>query len=177
MNKYNLREYLHKELGPYQSSLYETSFDKENNEHLCSDKEASNVYDFDQYVAATCDPKKLPASPDTIFIGHKNLYFVEFKNQRANKIDSAEIKRKFSKGTEILQNLLNVFTPRDCKYHFCVVFRAEKAPKYFNPRPIEQNAVRFGLEEINIKYDRFYDQIITEDISFFKKEFKQLHCD
>lgn len=175
MNKHDLREFLHTELEPYASSFHETSFDKENNVHLCSDKKTENVYDFDKYIAARCNTELLPASPDAIHVGKKNLYFVEFKNQRANKVDAAQIRRKFAQGTTILKELLDQFSPRDCKYHFCVVFRDDQKARFFNPSHIERSAILYGLEELNAEQGKFYDRIITQDIGFFKAQ-KQLHC-
>ncbi|NYT66104.1 hypothetical protein H0A58_08990 [Alcaligenaceae bacterium] len=176
MNRFDLQKYLQQELQPYQSNFYDTSFDKENKKYLCSDQTTENVYDFDRYIAEKHDGINLPASPDAIFIGKKDLYFVEFKNQYVKDIESAQIKRKFKKGTEILRNMLKDFTPKDCRYHFCVVFRKDKNYRYFNFNHIEKSSVRFGLDDINKEQGQFYDQIITEDIAFFSSQFTQLKC-
>ncbi|NYT63367.1 hypothetical protein H0A66_13690 [Alcaligenaceae bacterium] len=177
MNRYDLQEYLQQELQPYCSSFYDTSFDKENKKHLCSDQTTENVYDFDRYIAEKHDGSNLPASPDAIFIGKKDLYFVEFKNQYATDIKSTQIKRKFEKGTQILKNMLKNFTPKDCRYYFCVVFRKDRTPRYFDSSHIEKSSVRFDLEDTNKEQGQFYDQIITEDIAFFSSQFTQLKCD
>ena len=41
---------------------------------------------------------------------------------------------------------------------------------------IESNSIKFGLQELNKEYGNFYDEIITRDINFYKKEFKNLKC-
>jgi len=176
MNKYDLKAFLQTTLGPYASSFKETSFDQENQEYLCRDEVTHDVYNFDDFVTTQYDQSHLPASPDAIHIGKKDLYFVEFKNQYARDIDSAQIRKKFSNGTDILKSLLRDFNPRDCRYHFCVVFRNAKKPRYFDSRHIEQNSVRFGLEAVNKEHGSFYDQILTEELDFFVREFKQLTC-
>lgn len=175
MNKYNLKDYLQTILSDHQSTFKQTSYDNENDKYLCKDTSTNHVFDFDSYVAGNFDHAKLPASPDAIYIGSKELYFVEFKNQKAADVDTAKIKSKFQKGTEILKNLLVEFTPRDNKFFFCVVFRVQKAP-YFNSSHIERNSVKFGLEALNDELGGFYDRIFTNDLDFYKTKFCHLHC-
>lgn len=176
MNKFNLRDFLRQALAPHAACFKSTSYDKENNEHLCQDVTTPDVYDFDAYIAATHPADKLPASPDAIYIGHKQLYFIEFKNQAPTQISRDKIQNKFRKGTDILKAMLAEFTPRDCKYNFCVVYKATSKPRYFDRRHFEQTAARFELETINKECGNFYDQIHTEDVDFFIREFKQLRC-
>lgn len=175
MNKYSLNEHFQKELSPFASTLKATSFDKENQEHLCQDENTSEVYDFDAYVKER-QPHPTPASPDAICLGHKAFYFIEFKNQRAPAVDKQELRQKFSSGTEILKALLNGFSPKDCKYHFCVVLKKQAKPRYMDSRHIENNSVRFGLDSLNHEHGNFYDQIITESLDFYIKTFEQLQC-
>lgn len=175
MNKYNLKEFLSKELEEHRTTLKAASYDDENQQYLCNDSTTSNVYSFDEYVEKNFDPTQLPASPDAIFIGDKKLYFVEFKNSLPKNIDSKNMKDKFEKGTEVLKKLLQAFIPRDIDYIFCVVHKKQTA-RYFNPAHIQSNTTRFGLAEKNAELGGFYSNIITEDIDFYKSVFKELKC-
>lgn len=175
MNKYSLREHLQKALEPFASTLKCTSFDEENNAYLCQDEGTLQVYNFDAYVGACC-PHPLPASPDAIHIGSKDLYFVEFKNQRPADVDKTQMQRKFEAGTKILKDLLKDFSAKDCRYHFCVVMKNQPRPRFMDFRHIEKSAVRFGLDELNQKLGRFYDHVVTENIDFYVKKFKDLQC-
>ncbi len=175
MNKYSLRQHLAQELGGHLSTFKATSFDDANNVHLCSDEMTGEVYDFDAYVRARCaDP--IPASPDAIHTGSKDLYFVEFKNQRSSDIDKAQMQRKFEAGTEILKELLQDFSARDCRYHFCVVMKNQPRARYMDFGHIERNVVRFGLDELNQKLGGFYDHVVTESLDFYIEQFKALQC-
>ena len=175
MNKYSLRQHLAQELGPFLSTFKATSFDDANNQYLCSDEVTGAVYDFDAYVLARgVDP--IPASPDAIHTGSKDLYFVEFKNQRTADIDTAQMQRKFAAGTEILRELLQNFPARDCRYHFCVVVKNQPRARYMDFRHIERDVVRFGLDELNQKLGGFYDHVVTESLDFYVDQFKALQC-
>jgi len=175
MNKYNVRNYLSQKLRGFASTFKATSFDNANGEYLCNDQVTGEVYDFDAYVLH-CGIQPIPASPDAIYTGSKDIYFVEFKNQRASDIDKAQMQRKFESGTMILKSLLENFTARDCRYHFCVVMKNQPRPRFMDYRHIEKNVVRFGLEELNEKMGRFYDNIVTENLDFYVEEFKELRC-
>jgi len=175
MNKYSLKQFLQSELAGHASSFKETSYDKENGEYLCGDTATPDVYDFDAYVKEHCD-HPIPASPDAIHIGSKDLYFIEFKNQCAANVDRIQMRRKFEAGTSILRNLLLEFSPKDCKYHFCVVLEDQPRPRFMDFRHIEQNVIKFGLAELNQEMGNFYDHVVTESVNFYVKEFKSLLC-
>ena len=87
MNKYKLEDFLKDVLAKHQSTFKVTSYDIKNNHYLCSDTVTNPVFDFDSYVEANFEHRKLPASPDAIYIGDKKLYFVEFKNQKAKSLN------------------------------------------------------------------------------------------
>ncbi|HGN1555831.1 TPA: hypothetical protein ACKRMY_006009 [Pseudomonas aeruginosa] len=176
MNKYNLKEFLQSELADHASSFKETSYDNENGEYLCKDTATPDVYDFDRYIEKQFHGQQLPASPDAIHLGKKQLYFVEFKNQRLSNIDNAGIGRKFTRGTEILQGMLSDFTPRDWQRTFCVVFKKDSRPVFFDSRHFEKSKVRFNLDGLNSELGNFYDKILTEDINFYSEQFRQLKC-
>ncbi|WP_232305145.1 hypothetical protein, partial [Castellaniella caeni] len=120
--------------------------------------------------------QKLPASPDAIHLGKKQLYFVEFKNQFPSKIDNDAIRRKFKQGTKILQDMLVDFAPRDWQRLFCVAFKPNNRPTYFDSRHFEESKVRFNLDDLNAELGHFYDKVLTEDIDFYSRQFRQLKC-
>jgi len=175
MNKYSLRQYLAQKLRPHLSTFKATSFDDANNAYLCSDEATEEVYNFDAYIRALgADP--IPASPDAIHIGSKDLYFVEFKNQRPADVDKAQMQRKFEAGTGILKDLLKDFSAKDCRYHFCVVMKAQPKPRFMDFRHIAQSTVRFELDALNQRLGGFYDHLVTESIDFYVDQFKALQC-
>ncbi len=176
MNKFSLKSFLHSSLAGHESSFKQTSYDDAKRQYLCQDQRTTDVYDFDGYVQENFPHHSLPASPDAIHIGKKNLYCVEFKNQHAGSVDSKNIQSKFRSGTEILRSMLAGFSARDCQYHFYVAYKASNRPKYFDYRPIERSTVRFSLEAINKELGGFYHRMLTEDVDFFKSEFPQLDC-
>jgi len=175
MNKYSLREHLQQALEPFVSTLKAASYDKTNQEYVCKDKAISEVYDFDAYVKERCK-HPIPASPDAIHIGSKDLYFVEFKNQRISDIDKSQMQRKFKAGTEILKDLLQDFSAKDCRYHFCVVTKSQPKPRFMDFRHVEKSVVSFGLDELNKELGDFYDHVVTESLDFYIKEFESLQC-
>lgn len=175
MNKYSLKAHLKETLAPFASTFKATSYDKEHKQHLCSDASTPNVYDFDAYVKKR-STYPIPASPDAIHLGSKDLYFVEFKNQRAADVDKEQMQRKFQAGTSILKRLLQEFKARDCQYHFCVVFKNQPKPRYMDFRHVENNVVRFGLDELNQQLGGFYDHVVTESLDFYIQEFDALEC-
>ena len=176
MSKYNLKEFLENKLKKYQSTFKNTSYDDTNNRYLCNDETTLNVYDFDKYIKENFDKSKLPSSPDAIYLENKRFYFVEFKYQKASYIEPKEIKSKFEKGTNILKDMLKKFTPKDNIFIFCVVFENQKRSRYFDSRHIETSSIKFGLDELNKNLGSFYDNIITQDINFYKNNFKKLAC-
>ena len=175
MNKFNLIEFLNNKLDKHCTTLKESSYDATNKEYLCSDENTANVFCFDSYVEQNYHPLRLPASPDAIVLGHKKLYFVEFKNQLPRDIDAKNMKDKLEKGTSILKELLQDFSPRDIEYIFCVVHKKQGA-RYFNSSHIQSNIARFGLSEKNAELGGFYSNILTEDIEYYKATFSQLSC-
>ena len=176
MNKYSLKAHLRSELDAFASTLKDTSYDDANQQYVCHDVSTPDVYDFDAYVKARCSDST-PASPDAIHIGHKVLYFVEFKNQSSGAVDKEQVKRKFVSGTAILKNLLGGFGAKYCKYHFYVVFKNQPKPRIgMDARHIQNNVLRYRLAELNQQLGGFYDRVVTESVDFFANESKGLQC-
>jgi hypothetical protein len=176
MSSVNIKSYLQQIFSSYTQTLNNTSYDKMNNVYLCADKTLQPVYNFDEYVKDNNGNNSLPASPDAIYLGKNKFYFIEFKNSPIGNIKSDNIKNKFNSGTKILKRILKDYLPQnDFKFIFCVVYKPIKT-KYFNYNHIESNIVRFGLPEENKINDNFYNEIITENVIFYKNNFKILTC-
>ena len=148
--------------------MRETSFDEKNEIYLCQSD--MKVFDFDCIVKKLF-PKKQPASYDALIVNQKDklVYCVEFKNQKPSEIDKSNIQKKLQNGKDILMDICkqnNV--PRNLyRFVYCVVFKAEQRG-YRNG--IKNSTIRFDLEQYKNKY---FDEIVTNDIVFFTKEFQK----
>lgn len=153
-------------------SLKETSFDKKNEIYLCQSN--MQVFDFDCIVKILY-PNKQPASYDTLIVNQKNklVYCVEFKNQEPSDIDNNNIQNKLINGKDILIDLCKQNSVQQDLYTFiyCVVFKKNKEG-YRNG--IKNSTIRFNLEQYKKQY---FDEIITNDIVFFTKEFQKKFID
>lgn len=149
-------------------SLKETSRDKEHNEYLC--QSAMRVYDFDCIVKKLY-PKKQPSSYDSLLIDEekKIVYCVEFKNQVPSQINNANIKKKLTNGKEVLDSICSQgnVPKKDYQFIYCVVHKPVQN-RYSNP--LVDRETKFELKAYKGNY---FDQIITNDIDFFKNEFRK----
>jgi hypothetical protein len=154
--------------GECWKSLKETSFDEENDIYLCQSD--MKVFDFDCIVKALY-PEKQPASFDTLIVNEKDklVYCVEFKNQKPSDVISSKIKDKLTNGKDILTNICqsNKIPPKSYAFLFCVVFKKNRRGYRDG---IKNSTIRFGLEQYKGKY---FDDIFTNDIVFFTREFKK----
>ena len=162
------------------STLKETSYDKENNEYLCSDT-TQKVIDFDKIVKEKY-PNKQPSSVDAIVIllkkEYKLFYLVEFKNQIPSKIDNSEVKKKLENSIDVIKDILRQcnISKKGIKFIYCIVFKSNKSRWR---KGIEKNSILFGLE--TYKKESLIDDIFTNDVRWMTKEyikiFKQkLYC-
>lgn len=156
-------------------SLKETSKDKEHNEYLC--QSSMEVYDFDCIVKKLY-PSKQPSSYDSLIIDEdkKMVYYIEFKNQIPSQINNANIKKKLTNGKDVLDNICsndNV-QKKDYQFIYCVVHKAVQN-RYDNP--LVDRETKFELKAYKGSH---FDKIVTNDINFFKnefrKEFKEENC-
>jgi len=156
-------------------SLKETSKDKEHNEYLC--QSSMEVYDFDCIVKKLY-PSKQPSSYDSLIIDEdkKMVYCIEFKNQIPSQINNANIKKKLTNGKDVLDNICsndNV-QKKDYQFIYCVVHKAVQN-RYGNP--LVDRETKFELKAYKGSH---FDKIVTNDINFFKnefrKEFKEENC-
>jgi len=151
-----------------QESLKETSKDKENKEYLC--QSPMLVYDFDCMVKKLY-PQKQPSSYDSLIVDEskKIVYCIEFKNQFPSAINNANIKKKLTNGKEVLDNICtneNV-QKKDYKFIYCVI---HKPPKNRYGNPMTDRETKFELKAYKNTY---FDDIVTNDINFFKMQFKK----
>ena len=149
-------------------SLKETSFDERNKIYLCQSE--MKVFDFD-CIVKTLYPKKQPSSYDALIVNQKDkrVYCVEFKNQKFSEIDKTNLQKKWKNGKDILTDICKQNNVQQHLYTFiyCVVFKQNKGG-YRNG--IKNSTIRFDLEQYKNKH---FDEIITNDIVFFTKEFKK----
>ena len=169
----DLKSTLKSQYKDYATSFKQTSFDSENKEHLCQD-ETVQVYDFDKIVKEKY-PSKQPASTDVLLLQNHTLFCIEFKNQKPSNIDNANIKIKFNNTQEIIKSIFkehNLQT-NEITFIFCVAYK----PSVTQWKRGVANNILFGLEEFKGK---FFNDIFTNDVSWFKKEykknFKELQC-
>ncbi|CAA6816829.1 MAG: Unknown protein [uncultured Sulfurovum sp.] len=149
-------------------TLKETSKDTENNEYLC--QSSMEVYDFDCIVKKLY-PQKQPASYDSLIIDEKKkiVYCVEFKNQVPSQINNANIKKKLTNGRDVLNNICtneNV-QKKNYKFIYCVIHKPAHN-RYGNP--LVDRETKFELKAYT---DTHFDKIVTNDINFFKNEFRK----
>jgi hypothetical protein len=153
-------------------SLKETSFDEINKVYLCQSD--MKVFDFD-CIVKTLYPKKQPASYDALLVNEKNkrVYCIEFKNQKPSEIDKSNIQKKLKNGKDILTDLCKQNNVQQSLYTFiyCVVFKKNKGGYR---EGIKNSTIRFDLEQYKNQY---FDEIITNDIVFFIREFQKKFTD
>ncbi len=149
-------------------SLKETSKDKENQQYLC--ESSMQVYDFDCIVKKIY-PHKQPSSYDSLIIDEnkKIVYCIEFKNQLPSQIKNANIQKKLTNGKEVLDNICvkgNV-QKKDYQFIYCVVHKPVQN-RYGNP--LLDREIKFELKAYS---GNCFDSIVTNDINFFKNEFRK----
>jgi hypothetical protein len=154
-----------------QSTFKETSFDSENRQYICMD-ESQKVVNFDKIIEEKYpNSNKRPKSFDTLFF-HKNIIFcVEFKNQK--KPNKQEIEKKLLDGKKELDSLLSNLnvSKKSYKFVFCLVYN-KFVPKEERYKRGLYKSLRF--EFLNeYKENGFVNDIYTEDVIFFTKEFKK----
>ena len=155
------------------STFKETSLDTDNNVYLCQD-ESIDVINFDTIIENKYpDSNKRPQSFDSIYLDKDSntIYLIEFKNQK--KPDKEEVEGKLIDGKKefiLLLNDLNISTT-NYKFIFCLVYNKFK-PKHERHKRGLFKSVTF---EFLYKYkeNKFIDDIFTEDVNFFTKQFKK----
>jgi hypothetical protein len=155
------------------STFKETSLDSDNNIYLCQDETVETI-NFDKIIEEKYpDSNKRPQSFDCVYLDKysKNIYLIEFKNEK--KPDKENIRGKLLDGKKelfILLDELKVPTI-DYKFIFCLVYN-KYHPKYERHKRGLFKSITF--EFLNeYKDSGFIDDIYTEDVNFFTKQFKK----
>ena len=165
----------------YISTFKETSLDSDNSIYLCQNKNIE-IINFDKIIEDKYpDSNKRPQSFDCIYLdkNSKNMYLIEFKNQK--KPDKEEIEGKLIDGKKEFIFLLNdlQIPITDYKFIFCLVYNKFK-PKHERHKRGLFKSITFEFLDKH-KESGFIDDIYTEDVNFFTKQFekntsKELKC-
>ena len=151
------------------NTLKNTSYDKENRVYICqSDME---VVDFDK-LTFELYPQKQPASYDALLIEEniKDIFCIEFKNQKISDIKNTQLHKKVKDSDTTLKKLCseNSINKNEYNYKLCIVYKQNATkPQY---RRFKEKIVHFGLDVYSGVY---FNKIVTNEISFFQKEFKK----
>jgi hypothetical protein len=160
-----------KEYSKYKSTFKETSFDSSNNYELCKD-ETQSVINFDKIVEERYpDSNKRPKSFDALFIYQDNIFCIEFKNEK--KPDKKEIEDKIVDGKKEFDLLLSdlSISKKEYRFIFCLVYN-KFLPKHERYKRGLYKSIRF--EYLNRYVGSLIDDLYTEDVDFFTKEFKKI---
>ncbi len=151
----------------YISSLKSTSYDEEHKEYLCND-ESQKVFNFD-LIIKDMYPQKQPASYDALLIQDKNIYCIEFKNEKYSNINKIKVHKKLINGKDVLNDIFttNHIPSNEYNFIFCVAYKNTEARWR---RGIEKNTIQFELEQYKGKY---FDEIYTNDVQYFTNEYKK----
>ncbi len=155
------------------ATFKETSFDSENDFYLCKDETIETI-NFDKIIEEKYpDPYKRPQSFDSLYLNKEDstIYLVEFKNQK--KPDKKEVEGKLIDGKKEFNLLLSdlKIPITNYKFIFCLVYN-----KFL---PKEERHKRGLFKSITFEFLNQYkeggliDDIYTEDVNFFTKQFKK----
>ncbi|MEA2047068.1 MAG: hypothetical protein U9O64_01325 [Campylobacterota bacterium] len=165
----------------YIATFKETSFDSHNNYFLCTDESIETI-NFDKIVEEKYpDSNKRPQSFDSLYLDKDNntIYLVEFKNEK--KPEKKEVEGKLLDGKKELISLLNdlKISTKEYKFIFCLVYNKFKPKHERHKRGLFKSMTFEFLNKY--KENGFIDDIYTEDVNFFTKQFqkktsKELKC-
>lgn len=155
------------------STFKKTSLDSNNNFYLCKD-ESIEIINFDKVVEKKYpDSNKRPQSFDCIYLDKDSntIYLVEFKNEK--NPDKTNVEGKLIDGKkEFLLLLGNLKIPiRNYKFIFCLVYNKYKPKEERHKRGLFKSITFEFLNKY--KENGFIDDIYTEDVNFFTKQFKK----
>jgi len=174
-NKYNLKDILESDYSDCKSSLKRSSLDDRDSNvvhYLCAD-EKLEVFDFDLIKDKVASEQK---SPDAIYIKAKKIYIVEFKNQNPCDINCKDLQEKFQFAVEFFTNLIKNIL--DYQFIICLAYKNQGQHK--QSQRYKQGLRKVAccnLDDANKNdYHRFYSHVITQDINFYKNNFKELAC-
>ena len=162
-----------RQFGDYLSTFKETSFDSSNSEYLCSD-ERQEVIDFDKLLENKYhDSNTRPKSFDAVYIHDRQIFCIEFKNQRFSQIDNAAIRQKLVEGREELDHILASLNiaAREYDFVYCVAYKKMSEPINRYKQGIEKDSIQFGLEQY--KKNSLVKDVFTNHVDFFTRQFKK----
>ncbi len=167
----------YQEHSSYLSTFKETSLDDHHkdktNEYLCID-ESQTVINFDKIIENKYpDPNTRPKAFDAIYFdeNENSVYLVEFKNQK--KPDKQEVEGKLIDGKkefDLLLNNLNI-SKKDYRFIFCLIYNQHKPKEERYKRGLFKSTTFEFLNKH--KENCFVNDIYTEDVEFFTKQFKK----
>ena len=150
-------------------SLKNTSYDKENQTYMCQSD--MQVVDFDK-LTLELNPLKQPSSYDSLIIEEpkKKVFCVEFKNQNKSDVKNSNLHKKVIDSNDTFKKICTDNNVKKDNYNFtlCVVYKSN--PATYKYRRFKENILHFGLD---IYKEKYFKEIITNDIEFFKKEFHE----
>ncbi len=163
----------YKEYSSYISTFKETSLDSDNSIYLCQD-ESIEIINFDKIIKNKYpNSYTRPQSFDAIYFdkSSKNIYLVEFKNQK--KPEKKEVEGKLLDGKQEFISLLNDLKVPITEYNliFCLVYNKFKPKHERHKRGLFKSITFEFLNQY--KENGFIDDIYTEDVNFFTKQFKK----
>lgn len=122
-----------KQYKSYEDSLKNASFDKENKEYLCLKED--KIINFEK-LSLDFDGEKGKKRVDALFEKNKELFLVEFKNQKQSDIDKEDIKGKFKDSLNLLEKLFNELNLsfRDFKIHLYLVMKEASGSEVYKAR-------------------------------------------
>ena len=174
-NKYNLKDILQDSYSDCKSTLELSSLDDRNQDeesYLCSDSKLE-IFDFD-LIKDKVD--KTSRSPDAIYIREKDYYIVEFKNQNPCDMNCIELKEKFNFSINFFRN--SIKNLEDYRFIICLVYKNQG--KHKQSQRYKQGLKKVAcctLDDINKNdYNNFYSHIVTQDVNYYKTNFKELQC-
>ncbi len=162
------------EYSDYLTSFKTLSFDDANNESLCQDT-THRYYNFDKIVKSR-NKKSTPASPDTIIFKDDKIYCVEFKNSFKEGISPRKLKNKLKDGHQVLKEIFTELNLQLKEYQliFCVVHKGfgknktKESAQTKMHRKFQKSVIQFDLKKFKGVY---FDDIVTNDIDFFRQQF------
>jgi len=156
----------------FKSTFKTTSFDSAKSDSLCKDT-TQEVLNFDKIIEERYpDSNKRPKSFDAVYLHGKYIFCIEFKNQKSSQINNENVTQKLTDGKSELDKLLKELKIQVNEYSFiyCVVYKDFKEHTDRYKSGIGKNAILFGLQKCK---KHIVDDIFTENVSFFTKEFKK----
>ena len=148
-------------------SLKNISHDTENNIYMCQSD--MRVVNFD-HLTRELNPVKQPSSYDGLLINEslKKVYCIEFKNQITAQIDNQKLHKKVEDSSNTIQSVCKAHNVafKEYKLILCIVYKSNPIKHKYHR--FKENIIHFGLD---IYRDQYFNEVITNDIEFFKKEF------